>query len=546
MQISLLQLNYTIGDIDGNALKIIQAVKKVSQNTNLCVTSELAICGYPPRDFLLNSTFIKSCYTKIEEIAITLKDGPAVLIGFPLKNENKQGRPLFNAAALIHQGKIKQIFKKTLLPSYDVFDEDRYFESADTNAPLDINGYKLGITICEDIWNDAEYNSTRRYNQDPLYNFENQDIDAIINLSASPFTIGKQKRRERMISSLAKKYQTPFIYVNQVGGNDDLIFAGRSSFFNKEGQLTARACSFSEDILTVDLTSTQKNIYEDDFTPEAECFNALVLGTRDYVTKCGFTKCIIGLSGGIDSAIVAVIAAFALKPENVLAVLMPSPYSSQGSIDDSLELAKLTNINTQTIPIENIMKSFESSLKNSFAGLPADLTEENIQSRIRGNILMAMSNKYKSLLLTTGNKSEIAVGYCTIYGDMAGALAVIADLPKTFVYSVSRFINKTYGEKIPQNIIDKAPSAELRPDQKDEDSLPPYEILDEILHKHVELHYSKDEIINAGFDAEIVSKVLHLVKISEFKRKQAAPGIKITDRAFGTGWRMPIACRKNF
>lgn len=546
MQITLLQLNYTIGDVTGNALKIINKVKETKNSTGLFVTSELAICGYPPRDFLLNSTFIQSCLDNVKKIAEELKDYPPVLVGFPLKNENEQGRPLFNAAAFLKDGEIKQIFKKTLLPSYDVFDEDRYFESADQTQTLKLNDHTFGITICEDIWNDSEYHTVTRYTQDPLYNFAEEKIDAVINLSASPFTKGKQQRREEMISSLALKYNTPFIYVNQIGGNDDLIFAGRSCYFDKKGVLKARASSFAEDVLTIDLNSQEENIFKDDFTDTAECFNALVLGTRDYINKCGFKKCIIGLSGGIDSALVAVIAAYALGSENVLCVMMPSPYSSKGSIDDSIKLAKLNNIKTIKVPIEGIMKSFDSSLSTHFAGLEADLTEENIQSRIRGNILMAMSNKYKSLLLTTGNKSEIAVGYCTIYGDMAGALSVIADLPKTFVFEMCRFINQKYGEKIPVEIINKPPSAELRPDQKDEDSLPPYEVLDEILHKHIELHYSKNEIIAAGFDKEIVEKVLHLVKISEFKRKQAAPGIKITDRAFGTGWRMPIAARKNF
>lgn len=548
MKIALLQLNYTVGDLEGNANKIVNAVKLTEEKgVDLCVTSELALLGYPPRDLLLNKSFVKKSYDKAQEMASALCDGPSLLLGTAEHNLSGEGRPLYNSAILLQDGKIKQKFFKTLLPTYDVFDEDRYFEnSTSTNNFFELNELKVGITICEDIWNDTNFLSARRYHINPIEKLASNGIDIIVNLSASPFVAGKQKFRESMLSNVAKKHGIPVLYANQVGGNDDLIFDGRSCAFESNGKLIARGEPFSEDIVVVDLESYSGAIANDAFVSEAEVFNALILGTKDYIKKCGFKRALLGLSGGIDSALTAVIAVEAIGKDNVLGVLMPSPYSSKGSIDDSLELARRLGIKTMTLPINNIMASFNNSLKDAFTGYQSDITEENIQSRIRGNLLMSLSNKYNALLLTTGNKSELAVGYCTIYGDMSGGLAVIADVPKTMVYRLSNWINQNKRNIIPQQIIEKPPSAELRPDQTDQDSLPPYDMLDEILYNYIELHKSTEEIIAEGFEAETVRKVLGLVGKAEFKRKQAAPGIKITDRAFGTGWRMPIACKRKF
>jgi NAD+ synthase/NAD+ synthase (glutamine-hydrolysing) len=454
------------------------------------------------------------------------------------------GRPLFNSAALLRGGRIERTFHKTLLPTYDVFDEDRYFEPASKPQILDLCGSRLGISICEDIWNDRDFLKRRRYHTDPIEELVKAGAQVIINLSASPFTAGKQLHREAMMSCMAHKYRVPFIYVNQVGGNDDLVFDGRSCAFDPDGRLIARGKAFQDDLVTVDLDTMIGLIAEDDFTPESEIWRALVLGTRDYVRKCGFREVVLGLSGGVDSALTAAIASEALGSKKVLGVLMPSPYSSKGSIEDSKRLANNLGIRTLTIPISDVMESFEEVLRPAFSGLERDVTEENIQARIRGNLLMALSNKFGSVLLTTGNKSELAVGYCTIYGDMSGGLAVISDVPKTVVYRIAKWLNSTRGrEFIPEATLKKAPSAELRPDQTDQDSLPPYEILDEILHRHIERHQSAEEIIKAGLDPSTVCRVLRLVKMSEFKRKQAAPGIKVTDQAFGSGWRMPVASR---
>lgn len=547
MKIALLQLNLTVGDLVGNADKIIESVKlSKEKGVELCITSELALLGYPPRDLLLNRTFIQRAGEKIREMAGRLADSPAVLIGTAGFNSSGVGKPLYNTAVLLQQGKIIEKFYKTLLPTYDVFDEDRYFEPSSSQHILELNGLRIGVTICEDIWNDKDFWSSRRYTTDPVEKLTSSEVDCIVNLSASPFTLQKQKIRESMLGQIANKYKVPVLYTNQVGGNDDLIFDGRSCAFDSNGRLIARGKAFLEDIVIVDLTTCLENISHDDFTLEAEAWNALVLGTKDYINKCGFKRALLGLSGGIDSALTAAIAVEAIGKQNVFGVLMPSPFSSNGSIGDSLELSKRLRIKTLTLPINNIMDAFGNTLKDAFTGYPPDITEENIQCRIRGNLLMALSNKYGALLLTTGNKSELAVGYCTIYGDMSGGLAVIADVPKTMVYRLAEWINRVKGNIIPQETIEKVPSAELRPSQTDQDSLPPYDILDNILYRFIELHKSAEEIVADGFDKNIVQKVLGLVEKAEFKRKQAAPGLKITDRAFGTGWRMPIACRRKF
>ncbi len=541
MRIALLQIDPTAGDLSGNAARILAAARKAGeQGADLAVTSELALMGYLPRDLLMSHGFVARSRAVLDELAGELAGGPALLVGVATANTEAEGRPLRNSAILLERGRAGQAFHKTLLPTYDVFDEDRYFEAGRGPQILEFGGKRLGISICEDVWNDRDFWQRRRYHQDPIAVLTAAGAEIIINLSASPFTAGKQTMRERMLGHLAKKHGLPLIYVNQVGGNDDLIFDGRSCAFDADGHLAARARGFSEDVVTVDTDPMRGATAADDFVPEAEIWNALVLGVRDYARKTGFPRVQLGLSGGIDSALTAAIAVEAMGPDNVLGVMMPSPYSSQGSVDDSVELAGYLGIRTLTLPIENIMQAFARTLKGAFANYAEDVTEENIQSRIRGNLLMALSNKYGSLLLTTGNKSELAVGYCTLYGDMSGGLAVIADLPKMMVYRLSRWRNQVRRE-IPESTITKAPSAELKPNQRDQDSLPPYEILDDILEWHVEQSATAAEIIAHGFDEATVRRVLRLVRIAEFKRKQAAPGLKVTSRAFGTGWRMPIA-----
>lgn len=552
MKIGLLQVNTVVGDLSGNAGRIVHAARRAAgAGARVCITPELALTGYPPRDLLLSPAFVDKALRELEGIAKQLEDGPALLVGTAARTGRSEGKPIQNCAALLVNGDLGAMLPKTLLPTYDVFDEDRYFEAGGCPGLVEIGGKRLGVTICEDIWNDKDFWRTRRYASDPVEPLVEQGLDAILNLSASPFTLGKQAKRERMLASVASKYGLPVLYCNQVGGNDDLVFDGRSMALDASGRLVARAPGFEEDVLVVDLALLDEghheqnpHVAEDDFSEESEAWRAMVLGVKDYAGKCGFKGAILGLSGGIDSALTAAIAVEALGAANVLGVLMPSPYSSQGSLDDSLELAKRLGMQTKTIPIADIMRSFELGLAESFTGLAPDVTEENIQSRIRGNLLMALSNKFGKLLLTTGNKSELAVGYCTIYGDMSGGLAVISDVPKTMVYRLAQYLNERgQGEIIPSAIIDKAPSAELRPDQTDQDSLPPYEMLDAILRLRVEGYKSVKEIVEAGFEKTMVEKVCRLVKSAEFKRRQAAPGLKITDRAFGTGWRMPLACK---
>ena len=544
MQIALLQINPTVGDLAGNAQLIAEAAASAARKgADLAVTPELALAGYLPRDLLLNAGFIHRCWEAVASLAKTLEHGPAVLVGLPEPNPSDEGRPLFNTAVLLKGGVVGQRFRKSLLPTYDVFDEDRYFEPFRGSEMLDFCSRRLGISICEDVWNDRDFWKRRRYHFDPIQELAQAGAQLIINLSASPFAVGKYKLRDQMLGSMAAKHRVPVLYVNQTGGNDDLLFDGRSSAFSATGQLIARGAAFTSDVVIVDVDAPRP-VESTDVLPEAEIWDALVLGTRDYVRKCGFRSVVLGLSGGVDSALTAAIAAGAIGADHVLGVLMPSPFSSQGSVDDALELAKQLGIETQTLPISAAMNAMESTLEPAFHGLGRDVTEENIQARIRGNLLMALSNKRGALLLTTGNKSELSVGYCTLYGDMSGGLAVIADVPKTMVYRVSNWLNTTRGRSIiPESTLTKAPSAELRPNQTDQDSLPPYDILDAILERHVEHHQTADEIIAAEFDPATVRRVLNLVRRAEFKRKQAAPGLKVTDRAFGTGWRMPIAAK---
>jgi NAD+ synthase/NAD+ synthase (glutamine-hydrolysing) len=540
LRVALLQINPTAGDLQGNANLIVNAARKAkAMGVDLALTPELALMGYLPRDLLMSRGFVQKGCQALAQIAAALKDGPAALVGIATENPSDMGRPLFNSAVLLADGAQGPVFHKTLLPTYDVFDEDRYFEPARGPQILEWKGRKLGISICEDVWNDRNFWQRRRYHEDPIEALAQAGVDAILNLSASPFTASKQEMRERMLGHMAQRHGIPLVYVNQTGGNDDLIFDGRSCAFDGSGRLIARAKGFEEDVLLVDLPEAGGPIANDDFTPESEIWRALTLGVRDYARKTRFKQTLLGLSGGIDSALTAAIAADAMGAENVLGVMMPSIYSSEGSVSDSEALAKNLGIRTLKLPIGGIMSDYQETLHEAFAGRPADVTEENIQSRIRGNLLMALSNKFGALLLTTGNKSEMAVGYCTLYGDMNGGLAVIADLPKTMVYRVAGWRN---GRKpdIPESTLTKAPSAELRPDQTDQDSLPPYDLLDQILELHVEQSQSADEIIARGFDEATVRRVLKLVRMAEFKRKQAAPVLKVTSRAFGTGWRMPI------
>jgi NAD+ synthase (glutamine-hydrolysing) len=545
VKIALLQINPTVGDIAGNASLIAAAAATArAAGADLAVTPELALVGYLPRDLLLSANFVSQSWVRLEALARELADGPPTLVGLPEQNPSDEGRPLFNSAALLRDGRVEQRFRKALLPTYDVFDEDRYFEPFQGAQVLDIAGTRIGISICEDIWNDRDFWKRRRYHHDPVEELVRAGATAIVNLSASPFTAGKHRRREEMLSSMARKYRVPLVYVNQFGGNDDLVFDGRSCGFSAEGDPIARGASFAPDVVICDMSRVSSIGPATDLVPESEVWRALVVGTRDYARKCRFDHVVLGLSGGIDSALTAAIAAEALGPANVLGVLMPSPFSSRGSIDDALALARNIGIETITLPIEPPMRAIESTLAPAFAGTGRDVTEENIQARIRGNLLMALSNKRGALLLTTGNKSEIAVGYCTLYGDMSGGLGVIADVPKTMVYRVARWLNDREGRPlIPEPVLTKAPSAELRPNQTDQDSLPPYDVLDDILQRHIERHEPAATIVAAGFDPATVHRVLTLVRTAEFKRKQAAPGLKVTDRAFGTGWRMPIAAR---
>ncbi|HLO89463.1 MAG TPA: NAD+ synthase [Nostocaceae cyanobacterium] len=555
MKIAIAQLNPLIGDVCGNAQKILEAAHKASAaGVRLLLTPELSLCGYPPRDLLLNPSFVEAMSITLQKLARDLPANLAVLVGTVTPNSQANvhgGKPLFNSIALLEAGKIKQVFHKRLLPTYDVFDENRYFEPGLQANYFTLDNVNIGVTVCEDLWNNEEFWGKRTYAVNPIADLASLGVDLIVNLSASPYTVSKQNLREAMLKHSAANFQQPIIYANQVGGNDDLIFDGRSFALNREGEIVCRAKGFEPDLVIVNYDATQRDLQLNTVSrlygsADEEIWHALVLGVQDYVKKCRFTKVVLGLSGGVDSALVAAIATAALGKENVLGVLMPSPYSSQHSVTDALELAQNLDIKTQILPIGDLMQSFDHSLAGLFAGTEFGIAEENIQSRIRGNLLMAIANKFGYLLLSTGNKSEMAVGYCTLYGDMNGGLAVIADVPKTRVYSLCHWLNSNQKPApIPQNILTKAPSAELKPGQVDQDSLPPYDILDDILQRLIHNHESVEQITAAGHDPAVVDRVLQMVARAEFKRRQAPPGLKITDRAFGTGWRMPIASTWN-
>jgi NAD+ synthetase len=544
VKIALAQINPTVGDFTGNLEKIIATSRRAAEaGARLAVFSELALCGYPPADFLEKPSFLARCRGAVEELAAATRELPiAILAGVALPATDDRGKPAVNAAVLLDGGQLLLEQHKRLLPFYDVFDEQRYFAPARQQRVVELDGVRLAISICEDAWNDKDFWPRRLYAVDPMEELMSQHPALHINLSASPFWHGKRALRRQMLAAIARRDGIPVLLSNQTGGNDSLVFDGSSLALNARGELIAQAASFAEDLIIVDPFAAPVIPFpEDDDT--AAAYQALVLGTRDYVRKCGFKKALIGLSGGIDSALVAAVAADALGAENVLAIGMPSPYSSAGSIDDSRQLAASLGIRFEVIAISGLFNEFTHTLEPLFAGTRPDTTEENIQSRIRGNLLMALSNKFSALVLTTGNKSEMAVGYCTLYGDMVGALAVIGDLVKTRVYAVCRWLNRER-EVIPWAILQKPPSAELRPDQKDTDSLPPYEVLDPILEAYVERYETPEEIAQANdFAPALVQQVVRLVERSEYKRQQAAPVLKVTSKSFGMGRRFPIAVK---
>ena len=545
MKIGFAQINPTVGDLRGNFEKIAGAYDQLARaGADIVIAPELAVTGYPPQDLVFKSRFVPENLAVLDQLQKRLNK-PALLVGFVDRNEGR-GKPFHNAAALLQAGEPLQKTHKSLLPTYDVFDEDRYFEPAREIAPLKFRGHRIGVTICEDIWTER-YLPRPFYDVDPVRALVAQEAEMILNVSASPFSLRKPAVRREMISGLAGTYQRPIFYCNAVGGNDQLVFDGNSIAVNARGQLLAQLPAFEDASVIVDSESVQApEIPSADIVQEL--YSALRLGLRDYLAKCGFKSAVLGLSGGIDSAVVAAIAVDALGPNNVTGVSMPSQFSSRGSILDALALTKNLRIQCLEIPIADAFAVFKAQFKEVFAGRTEDATEENMQARLRGMTLMALSNKFGHLVLSTGNKSELAVGYCTIYGDMAGGLAVISDVPKTMIYELARFINSEAsragkGEIIPASTIEKPPSAELRPNQKDQDTLPPYDVLDAILRLHVEDNLSVAEIVAQGFDEKTVRWVQRRVDLNEYKRAQAAPGLKVTSRAFGVGRRMPIAQR---
>ena len=544
MKIGLLQLNSTIGDFAANREKLVAAyAQAVAQGAEFVLAPELFLCGYPPRDLLQRPDFIEANLAALAATAKQIGSVP-LCVGFVDANSERPGRALRNAAAVLQHGEIIWRTNKSLLPTYDVFDEDRYFEAAKKVEPFVFNGRRLGITVCEDIWNDEDFWPERLYRRDPVKELVAQGAEIILNISASPWNVGKEKTRLAMLRRVARDEKIPLAQVNLVGANDELIFDGHSVALNASGELLALGQGFAEEILVVELASEiQPSTFnlQKEFPPrESQVFSALALGIRDYVRKCGFKSVILGLSGGIDSALVAVLAAEALGAENVFGVAMPARYSSSGSLSDAELLAKNLGLRYEVLPIEPVFNAVEKQLENIFAGTKRNEAEENIQSRLRGVTLMALSNKFGALVLTTGNKSEMAVGYCTLYGDMNGALAPIADVFKTEIYQLARWVNRDR-EIIPHDSIAKPPSAELRPDQTDQDSLPPYEVLDAILDGYVVKNLSKLEIVARGFAAVTVNDVVNKVNFSEYKRRQAAPALKISPRAFGMGRRIPVA-----
>lgn len=542
MKIGLAQINTTIGDLEGNTDKIRQAVRKAeAAGVDLVVFSEMTITGYPPRDLLERTSFVKGNLSKLKEVA-GWSERVGIVCGFVDRGEGEGRKALFNAGAVLDGGKIVSCHHKSLLPTYDVFDETRYFEPARERSIVDFKGRRIGLSICEDIWNDKDFWREQRYGIDPVEELVGKGAEILINMSGSPYSTGKHMIRRQMIGEVARKYKRPLVYVNQVGGNDELLFDGASFAVNRQGDVVSQCRDFEEDLVVFDTEDECGEIHDVSKEEEESVLKALVMGTRDYTEKCGFRKVVLGLSGGIDSSITAVIACRALGQENVMGVMMPSPYSSEGSLRDGKKLAESLGISYRILPISEIFSAYLGALDGVFEGRDRDVTEENIQARIRGNLLMAISNKFGYLVLTTGNKSETAVGYSTLYGDMAGGLAVISDVPKTLVYRLARYVNRE-GEVIPKEVLEKAPSAELRPNQRDEDSLPPYGVLDGILKAYVEENLNPDDVVSLGYDADVVREVVRRIDASEFKRRQSVPGLRVTSRAFGMGRRLPIAQR---
>jgi NAD+ synthetase len=544
MRLALLQLNATIGAFDANRTKLESAYRDaVAKGAELVLAPELFLCGYPPRDLLLRDDFIARGLECLEALAKSVGDVPLVT-GYVDRNPVRPGRPLRNAAAVIERGKISHRVFKCLLPTYDVFDEDRYFEAAEKVAPIELCGQKIALTICEDIWNDADFWPERRYRTDPVHELVRMGATLVINISASPWQRGKEATRLAMLQRVARDERVPLVQVNTVGANDELIFDGHSVALDAQGDILALGASFAEDAILVEVAGAGPAPVSLALpsNQEEQLYKALVLGVRDYVAKCGFKSVVLGLSGGIDSALVAVVAAEALGPEAVWGVSLPSRYSSEGSLSDAAQLAKKLGIRYDVLPIAAPVLEVEKVLAAPFEGRTPDSTEENIQSRMRGLLLMALSNKFGPLVLTTGNKSELAVGYCTLYGDMCGALAPIADVLKTEIYDLANWVNRD-GEIIPWNTIKKPPSAELRPDQTDQDSLPPYDVLDRILRHYVVDDADPHMLVAEGIAPETVKDVLNKIVFSEYKRRQAAPGLKVSPRAFGMGRRVPIAQR---
>ncbi len=540
------QINPTVGDFSGNAAKIVQfALQARTAGAGLILFPELAVCGYPPRDLVERPSFVARCRSTVERIASETR-GMAVICGLVTPAEADSGKTVMNSAALLREGRIEFIQSKMLLPTYDVFDEMRNFAPARSQQLFSFCGKQMALTICEDAWNDKRFWNRRLYGIDPVEELIRAGGNFVLNISASPFWLGKRELRRDMLATIAKNQKVPVAMVNQVGGNDSLVFDGSSLVIAPGGQVIAQGKSFEEDLIYFDSDKLTGDMHPQIAGEEGSAYEALVLGTRDYVRKCGFERAIVGLSGGIDSALTASIAVDALGAGNVIGVGMPGPYSSQGSINDARELARNLKIRFELLSIQEIYEAARQTLAPVFAGRPEDVTEENIQSRARGLLLMSLSNKFGALVLSTGNKSELAVGYCTLYGDMVGGLAVISDVPKTLVYRVSAYVNSRR-KVIPEATIEKPPSAELRPDQKDSDSLPPYDVLDAILEDYVEESRSAEQIARShNFDLDLVQRVIRMVERSEYKRQQAAPGIKISAKAFGYGRRFPIAAKAEF
>jgi NAD+ synthase/NAD+ synthase (glutamine-hydrolysing) len=542
MKIALVQINPVIGDFEHQCqCMIAYADQAKDRECDLIIFPELAVCGYPPRDLLEQKAFIDANQSALEHLVNAI-GGIGVVAGFVAPNPDGLGKALFNSAVLFEDGRVLHQVNKQLLPTYDVFDEHRHFEPGQPCPPFAYKGRRLGLTICEDVWNDKDVFDHRLYSFDPVDRLAQAGMDLLINISASPFHKGKIDFRDHMLSTIAAKHELPVIFVNQVGGNDHILFDGASTVFDDRGAVVARACDFKEDLVVFDTETGRGERHPVSDDPVASVLNALVMGTRDYVTKCGFKQAVIGLSGGIDSALTAFIAQQALGSENVATVFMPSKYTAAHNYEDTKALAGNLDVPYAIIPIDEIFNRFVGKLVPGADPRKPGITEQNIQARIRGTLLMGISNRDGSLVLTTGNKSELAVGYCTLYGDMNGGLAVISDVPKTLVYELCRYINGSE-EVIPQRIIDKPPSAELAPDQTDQDDLPPYEVIDPILEGYVERAQSSAELVAAGFDARAVEEVIRRVDQNEYKRHQAAPGLKVTPKAFGEGRRYPLAKR---